>query len=161
MSAIPWTDEQVERLRNLCGSPECGSSKWIARQLNDEFGTIFSKNAIIGKMLRNNISAPHPKGNTNPRKIKKKPAFNFSKPSTVIIENEPTIMPTEFPNKCSLFELNNETCRWPCGDPGTTEFFFCGQPEADLLKRIPYCKAHARASVTYRHSTGMSGNAHE
>lgn len=160
MSFPTWTEQQVDRLRDLCGSPECGTSAWVARQINKEFGTNYTKNAVIGKMGRSDIGAPHPKGNTRPTeraaKIRKpKPKFNFAKPLSVpIIDNSPPTMPTEFPNKCNLFELNNETCRWPCGDPGTTEFFFCGQPEADLSNKVPYCRAHARAAVTYRLSTG-------
>jgi GcrA cell cycle regulator len=156
MSFPTWTDEQVERLRSLCGSPQCGTSAWIARQMNDEFGTTYTRNAIIGKMGRCEISAPRPLSATKEKKIKKarKPKFNFAKPAQVVIEDSPAIMPTEFPNKCSLLELTNESCRFPVGDPLTPDFFFCGQPEADLLKQMPYCKAHSRAAVTYRHSTG-------
>jgi len=145
MTATPWLDTWIDRLRDLCASAECGNSNWIARRLNDEFGTTFTKNAIIGKMLRNKIIAPHPK---NPVRVKKqrKPIFNFAKPAQIIVEDSPAIMPTEFPHKCDLFGLTNETCRWPVNDPGTSEFFFCGQPEADLLKRQPYCRAHTWAA---------------
>lgn len=46
----------------------------------------------------------------------------------------------------SLFELSNDTCRWPVGDPRSSRFFFCGAPP---LRNKPYCTAHcARA---YRH----------
>ena len=44
----------------------------------------------------------------------------------------------------TLFELTNKTCRWPHGRPGTDRFFFCGAPEADLERGIPYCPAHMR-----------------
>ncbi len=152
MSFPTWTDEQVDRLRDLCGSPECGTTAWIARQINTEFGTTYSKNAIIGKMGRSEIIAPHPKGNTRPTERAariRKPKFNFAKPAQVVVQDSPAIMPTEFPNKCSLLELTNETCRWPMGDPMEITFFFCGQPEADLSNRVPYCRAHAWAA--YRH----------
>jgi GcrA cell cycle regulator len=156
MSFPTWTDEQVERLRDLCGSPQCGTSAWIARQMNDEFGTTYTRNAIIGKMGRCDIVAPRPLSAVKEKLIKKarKPKFNFARPAQVVIEDGPAIMPTEFPHKCDLFGLTNESCRWPCGNPGEAEFFFCGQPEADLLKRVPYCRAHMRASVSYRHPTG-------
>jgi hypothetical protein len=42
----------------------------------------------------------------------------------------------------SLLELTNITCRWPHGRPGTDRFFFCGAPEADLERGIPYCARH-------------------
>lgn len=157
-----WTEQQVDRLRLLCASPECGTTAWLARRINDEFGTDYTKNAVIGKMGRSKIAAPHPKGNNKPteRAAKiKRPKFNFAKPFSVpIVDNSPPTMPTEFPNKCSLLELTNETCRFPIGDPLAADFFFCGQPEADLSNKVPYCRAHARAAVSYRQSTGMSGN---
>jgi GcrA cell cycle regulator len=46
----------------------------------------------------------------------------------------------------SLFELSDDTCRWPVGDPRSSRFFFCG---AQPLRNKPYCAEHcARA---YRH----------
>ena len=43
--------------------------------------------------------------------------------------------------RCSLLELTDAKCRWPIGDPGTPEFFFCGgKPAAEL----PYCVYHSR-----------------
>ena|ERR1700723_916577 len=153
MSFPTWTDQQIDRLRSLCVSAECGNSRWIARQINQEFNTDYTRNAIIGKMKRLDINSPHPKNPFKIKKIKKtrRSVFNFAKPTaTPVVDDGPALMPTEFPNKCSLMELTNETCRWPVNDPWTAEFFFCGSPEADLLKRVPYCRAHARAAVTHR-----------
>jgi len=46
----------------------------------------------------------------------------------------------------SLFELSEDSCRWPVGDPRSSPFFFCGAPR---LRNRPYCAEHcARA---YRH----------
>jgi GcrA cell cycle regulator len=42
-------------------------------------------------------------------------------------------------------ELVDSSCRWPCGDPGTPEFGFCGQ---ERIKGAPYCLPHAR--IAYR-----------
>ena len=41
--------------------------------------------------------------------------------------------------KLSLMELTERTCKWPIGDPATTEFWFCGHP-AEQGK--PYCETH-------------------
>ena len=30
--------------------------------------------------------------------------------------------------KLSLLELTEKTCKWPIGDPATSEFWFCGHP---------------------------------
>jgi GcrA cell cycle regulator len=41
----------------------------------------------------------------------------------------------------TLLELNENTCRWPIGDPASAEFFFCGgQP----ITSLPYCAHHSR-----------------
>jgi len=40
----------------------------------------------------------------------------------------------------SLFELSDDTCRWPVGDPRFSRFFFCG---AQPLRNKPYCAEHA------------------
>ena len=41
--------------------------------------------------------------------------------------------------KLSLLELTEKTCKWPIGDPATSEFWFCGHPSA---QGKPYCEAH-------------------
>ncbi len=48
----------------------------------------------------------------------------------------------------TLLELTNATCRWPHGRPGTGRFFFCGAPEADLERGIPYCARHMRRAYS-------------
>jgi len=48
----------------------------------------------------------------------------------------------------TLHELTNICCRWPYRRPGTPHYFFCGAPEADLERGLPYCPRHmARAYV--------------
>jgi len=41
--------------------------------------------------------------------------------------------------KLNLLELTERTCKWPIGDPATSDFWFCGHP-AQAGK--PYCEAH-------------------
>ncbi len=41
--------------------------------------------------------------------------------------------------KLSLLELNERTCKWPIGDPSTSDFYFCGLACAP---EKPYCTAH-------------------
>ncbi|RNC97083.1 GcrA family cell cycle regulator [Oceaniradius stylonematis] len=40
-----------------------------------------------------------------------------------------------------LTELNENTCKWPYGDPLTDEFYFCGHGTDD---GSPYCKYHGK-----------------
>jgi GcrA cell cycle regulator len=39
-------------------------------------------------------------------------------------------------------ELNDQSCRWPHGDPRGPGFFFCGSPEANFNGGVPYCRIH-------------------
>jgi GcrA cell cycle regulator len=41
--------------------------------------------------------------------------------------------------RLTLMELTERTCKWPIGDPATTEFWFCGHP---TQAGKPYCEAH-------------------
>jgi GcrA cell cycle regulator len=41
----------------------------------------------------------------------------------------------------TLVELNEATCRWPVGDPSSSEFYFCG---GKALQSLPYCAHHSR-----------------
>jgi GcrA cell cycle regulator len=60
-------------------------------------------------------------------------------------EPEPELIENIIPigQRRTLLELNEDTCRWPIGDPATTEFFFCGGKPLDGL---PYCNYHSRAA---------------
>ena len=41
--------------------------------------------------------------------------------------------------KLNLLELTEKTCKWPIGDPATSEFWFCGHPSE---QGKPYCESH-------------------
>ncbi len=41
--------------------------------------------------------------------------------------------------KLNLMELTERTCKWPVGDPATSDFWFCGLP---VQSGKPYCEAH-------------------
>lgn len=43
--------------------------------------------------------------------------------------------------KLKLVELGENTCKWPLGDPMTTEFHFCGNDSSDAA---PYCTYHSK-----------------
>jgi GcrA cell cycle regulator len=43
--------------------------------------------------------------------------------------------------RVTILSLNEQTCKWPIGDPGKPDFFFCGR-KSDV--GIPYCAFHAR-----------------
>ena len=43
--------------------------------------------------------------------------------------------------RLTLLQLNEHTCKWPIGDPLTTDFYFCGQHSDE---GHPYCEFHSR-----------------
>jgi GcrA cell cycle regulator len=43
--------------------------------------------------------------------------------------------------RLSLLQLNEQTCKWPIGDPLTPDFYFCGQHSEEGK---PYCDFHSR-----------------
>lgn len=43
--------------------------------------------------------------------------------------------------KMTILNLTEQTCKWPIGDPGRPDFFFCGRKSDS---GIPYCAYHAR-----------------
>jgi GcrA cell cycle regulator len=43
--------------------------------------------------------------------------------------------------RLSLLQLNENTCKWPIGDPLTPDFYFCGNHSEEGK---PYCEFHSR-----------------
>lgn len=43
--------------------------------------------------------------------------------------------------RLSLLQLNEQTCKWPIGDPLTKDFYFCG---GHAQESGPYCEFHSR-----------------
>lgn len=43
--------------------------------------------------------------------------------------------------RLSLLQLSEQTCKWPIGDPLSTDFYFCGQHSNEGK---PYCEFHSR-----------------
>ena len=42
------------------------------------------------------------------------------------VEPEPELIEIPVEQRKTLLQLTEKTCRWPIGDPGSAEFFFCG-----------------------------------
>jgi GcrA cell cycle regulator len=84
-----WTEDLVLRLRELWSQGLTASQ--IAAALPG-----FSRNAILGKVHRLNLS---------------------SRPSPI---------QRDLPPKPTLMTLREHMCKWPIGEPGTPDFHFCG-----------------------------------
>jgi GcrA cell cycle regulator len=148
---MSWTDERVETLKKLWAD---GLS---ASQIAAELGGI-TRNAVIGKVHRLGLSgrAKSP-SSAAPRPRKPRSASHMLRVSRSLmrgntalahayeldIEAEPEPIDNVIPlgQRRSLLELTEDTCRWPIGDPGTADFFFCG---GAAVTSLPYCAHHSR-----------------
>ncbi len=143
-----WTYEQFCRLRTYWAEGKSGTQS--AAAINEEFGTNYSRSAIIGKANREGLP-PHPKnpggrpkgchGNRGPR------------PSAVVVPDiADQLIP--FAQRKTLVQLENGDCKWPVGNPDEPTFFFCG---GKSLETAPYCAGHAKRAYGYtREKTGVT-----
>jgi len=143
---MSWTDERVELLKKLWAD---GLS---ASQIAAELGGI-TRNAVIGKVHRLGLSgrAKSPSSSTpRPRKARTGGMLRVprTRGNTALAyeyepEPEPELIEIPLEQRKTLLELNEKTCHWPVGDPGSTEFFFCG---GETVNELPYCSYHARVA---------------
>jgi GcrA cell cycle regulator len=164
---MSWTDERVERLKTL----------WLdglsASQIAAELGGV-TRNAVIGKVHRLGLSGrqkpqvqssrpsspPRPKNPAPPRPAS--PSVRPARPMTIgntalkadvsveirtqsmpVVEEGPIVF-----ERVTILNLTENTCKWPVGDPGRPDFFFCGRKSDS---GIPYCAHHAR--IAYQPSS--------
>ncbi len=150
---MTWTDERVETLKKLW------TDGLSASQIAAELGGI-TRNAVIGKVHRLGLSgrAKSP-SSAAPRPRKPRPhsqMLRVSRPAMrgntalahayeLEVEAEPELVDNVIPlgQRRTLLELTEETCRWPIGDPGSPEFFFCG---GQAIPSLPYCTHHSRVA---------------
>lgn len=150
MEELSWTTDRVAELRKFA------AMNWSCKQIAGALGGI-SRNAVIGKLHRLGITnartlGPRPAGNhghirerrsgnnVRVRPLRPRKAAPLRVPQLPIIDLPDECIPLH--QRKTIFELDNQTCRWPCGTPGTPEFFYCGSIEANNAAGIPYCRAH-------------------
>lgn len=149
---MSWTDERVELLKKL----------WMeglsASQIAAELGSV-TRNAVIGKVHRLGLSgrakstssSSRPKrpqrnstfGGRSTRSAQRKSGGDFQVPATTTREpaSRPVAIEAPEPLKLELVQLNEQTCKWPIGDPAQEDFHFCGHSTKEAS---PYCAFHSR-----------------
>jgi GcrA cell cycle regulator len=134
-----WTAERIEMLKTLWTKGETADA--IAVRLGG-----LSRSAVLGKIHRLRLHTDEAPLNAP---AKRRPADKNASSEGLARRRRRTsykkrasAAPAPVRQYKSLLELTNVTCRWPHGRPGTDRFFFCGAPEADLERGIPYCARH-------------------
>lgn len=157
--SFDWTDERCDELRKLWG--EGLSCSKIAAEMG-----CASRNAVIGKVTRLGLPQRYrspgerakaggaaPRSRKPPRSASRN--FDDRRYATPEPDDRPMManiddqaIPQE--QRKTLLQLGAHDCRWPVGDVGTPDFFFCG---AEALDDRPYCAGHcARAGAGYGHA---------
>lgn len=147
-SAPTWTPARIEQLRS------CVTIGMTCSQIAAAIGV--SRNAVIGKIHRLGLSsgrpagastrvncpprARHPRGPTQRRLLR----LAFARAPLEEILSDLVVIST---HPCSLVDIDTHQCRWPIGDPISTNFLFCGN---DAIAGFAYCVGHAR--MAYRPS---------
>ena len=132
---MSWTKERSDLLEKL--RLDGLSATEIAKQLGG-----VSRCAVLGKAKRLGLSAPGKQTAARPKKEPREPTIKIR--PTVSVP-EPVQIPFTTEHLCSLFDLTNKTCRYPCWPEGAPfeQQFYCGIPSANLNDGSPYCAEHS------------------
>ena len=136
---MSWTEARTDRLKELYAEGRSGG--YIARDLGG-----ITRNAVIGKIYRLGLR-PTPDISAKPRLakvVRNRYAHRVIDvhPTTVPLpelKSESEVVPES--QRKSVMELTARDCRFPFGDPGDADFYFCG---AHAVPTLPYCAHHCR-----------------
>lgn len=134
MSALEWTPDRIKIL--IAHWEEGLPTSEIGRRLG------VTKNSVVGKVHRLGLKkrqSPIRKsatGTTAPKKLKAKTKVAV-KTQQAPVAAPKVSRPTG--EVISLEELTGSMCCWPEGEPGTEDFYFCGEA---AIPDKPYCAPH-------------------
>jgi len=157
---VPWTYQRVSQLEALWAKGATADA--IASQLD------VSRAAVLGKIYRlrrvdeSAGQSKEKQGNTTPERARQ--AAQSEIPIASLSDSSSPTSPARRRRdkrrssparldeaakgqRKSLLQLTNESCRWPCGNPGSARFHFCGAP-ANLERGRPYCLLHTERAYS-------------
>lgn len=143
---MAWTDERIETLKR----------RWKEGASLTEIGTELdvTRGAISGKLFRLGVfKSAEGYGERRARRPKKPKKKRECGPYKKRWTPEPIEPPDteieiamthadediQVKQRKTLMQLTEHTCKWPVGDPGTPEFFFCG---GKAFSGEVYCGPH-------------------
>lgn len=146
-----WTEDRIADLRKYAALGLSGN------QIAGALGNGISRAAVIGKMFRPGIPNLNPSGSSTLRgtrndsnigrrvRVSRKKNFGYvpmqKNDAQIELDLSPEIFTVPESQRKTLMELEPGDCRYPFGDPGTPEFYFCG---GDSIVDSPYCAFHHR-----------------
>jgi GcrA cell cycle regulator len=141
-----WTRERIALLKKLWADGETAAA--IAMRLR------MSKSAVLGKVFRLRL----PSAAKATAAAARRDAATVGRRRRGRLPTKPQIKPAApvMASGKTLFELTNDSCRWPHGQPGTKTFHFCGAPGADLEGGRPYCERHMRRAYVGSRKTAAA-----
>lgn len=156
-----WDDERDLVLKQCVAAGHSFAN--IAIKINSQFGINISRNSCIGRAKRLGLSVSRTvKVDGAEHRLNRKPEGKARtitvKPRTPQFVCEPTrVVPSVVdvvPRHISIFDLTDETCKWPFGD--AAPFTFCG---CETFSDSPYCWPHA--TVAHGLGTESERQAHK
>lgn len=145
---VLWPDHHADLLRILAAKG--GSASEIASELNGEFGTHHSRNAVIGKIRRLKVpwNTSRQFASYSAPKLPRKPkarAVTLPKPWKAPAIKPPRALTAlvcagVVPKGIRCVDLEPRHCRWPYGEAVLT---FCGH---ERTENQTYCLAHWQLS---------------
>lgn len=155
-----WDREGIDdRLKELV-EVEKLSFAWVASKINKEFGTSFSRSAVIARAHRRGLNVPEDRRKNLAKHQRVNGGALTRALVAKIVRQEPEPLPPapvideEIPIKQrkTLFELTSQTCRWPVGEGA--DLFFCG---ALPVPAHPYCAGHLARAYSKPHRVTDDG----
>lgn len=132
-----WTTERHVRL--MVHWMNGLSASVIAEKLNEEFKLSLTRNAVIGRAHRTNLT-----NNDRPQnRIYGRWGGSKKRPKSAFVPAAEFEIPME--QRKTFVELEPHHCRWPVGHPNETGFFYCGGRACETR---PYCVGHC--SMAYQ-----------
>lgn len=146
-----WNDAREQLLKKLWGQGLSASQ--IARRM----GGGVTRNAIIGKRIRMGLpdrgaSTTRTKsGGRRCKKPKGQQPWRHLQVFGLVERTSPARLPKEeytppvddyivpMQQRKTVQTLEEDSCRWPIGDPQTPEFYFCG---GEKVAGLSYCRRH-------------------
>ena len=158
---MSWTEERVELLRKL----------WLeglsASRIAAELAGGVTRNAVIGKVHRlgmsGRVKAPtampagarrpsRPSADPSRQPLQRAAAMPMRGNLAVALQSRPMPAPQPYRSNgdnvvpmaenVTIMDLRESMCRWPVGDPSSSEFRYCGGKAP--IGEGPYCAFHSR-----------------